>query len=171
MNANNAKPFQKFTGLFTGPYHPGIEVGYGWNWSEKKHHDWFQDIKLAYFYHRYVQHAIPLYTEGGYSYKVGKYLSAEATVGLGYLHSIPAVGIYKLNAEGEYKNHKGIGRPQANATAGIALSYNTNPGSPRPARIFICWQQRVQFPFVKSYVPLLPYNTILIGVKLFTKKI
>jgi hypothetical protein len=47
-----------------------------------------------------------------------------------------------------------------NAGAGFIL----DPASSRPMKIFASYQQRVQLPFVKSYVPLLPYNGLLIGL-------
>ena len=51
-NSHTAYPFASFSKLFSGPYHPGIELGYGFNWTNKKKHDWYQAFRLGYFYHR-----------------------------------------------------------------------------------------------------------------------
>ncbi len=165
----NAMPFGKFAGLFNEILHPGFELGYGKIISQKQKHEWFGELKLSYFYHRYVQHGIPVYLNGGYRHILVKRLSAETSLGLGYLHSIPATGKYKLNSDGEYENNKGIGRMQATASFGIGLNYSLT-SQPNSLRIFTIYQQRVQMPFVNSYVPLLPYNTFMIGASRSIKK-
>ena len=69
-NNHSAYPFSKLGSLFTKEYHPGFEAGYSFNWKTKPKHDWYQSFKAGYFYHRFVQHAIPLYTQLGYRYKL-----------------------------------------------------------------------------------------------------
>jgi len=169
-NAQNAMPFGKFSGLVTEVIHPGIEFGYGRTFAKKQNHEWFKEFKFSYFYHRYVQHGIPVYFNLGYKHRLFKMLSAETSLGLGYMHSVPATGKYKLNDDGEYKSNKGIGRMQATASFSIGLNYVVASTNPRPIRIFTLYQQRVQMPFVKSYVPLLPYNNLMIGVSRPIKK-
>ena len=164
FNAGNAMPFSNFTELVKGPFHPGIQVGAGFNWSTGKRHDWFQDFNLSFFHHRFVQHAIPMNTEFGYRYKFPKIFSLHSAVGAGYMHSIPATGVYKLEPGGSYKSSKGIGRAQANATFAVGLGIDVKKSADRQLKIFIDYKERLQFPFVKSYVPLLPYNNILIGI-------
>lgn len=168
-NTQNAMPFGKFSGLFAEILHPGFELGYGKIISQKQKHEWFGELKLSYFYHRYVQHGIPIYLNGGYRHILIERLSAETSLGLGYLHSIPATGKYKLNSDGEYENNKGIGRMQATASFGIGLNYALT-SQPNSLRIFTIYQQRVQMPFVKSYVPLLPYNSFMVGISKPVKK-
>ncbi|HUQ96047.1 MAG TPA: hypothetical protein VM010_00170, partial [Chitinophagaceae bacterium] len=68
-NHHAAYPFSSFARLFTTEFHPGFEVGYGFNWKAAPKHDWYQSVKVGYFYHRFVQQAIPLYTQLGYRYK------------------------------------------------------------------------------------------------------
>jgi hypothetical protein len=164
FNTENAKPFGMFTELIDGTYHPGIEAGYGNNFSIQEHHEWFVELKLAYFYHRYVQHGIPLYLNFGYRYRFNDHLSAETSIGAGYMQSIPATAKLRLNDDGEYVKNKGVGRAQAIATFSLGLGYTPNPFSSHPIRIFTAWQQRAQMPFVKSYVPVLPYNSFMMGV-------
>ena len=163
-NTQNAMPFGKLAGLFTGQLHPGIEAIYGENISSGKKHVWFLELRLSYFFHRYVQHAIPLYLNFGYRYKISEKFVAETSIGAGYMHSIPATAKLKLNENGEYENNKGIGRMQATASYSIGLGYTVQPKAAKTLTVFISYQQRVQTPFVKSYVPLLPYNSIMIGV-------
>ena len=165
FTTQTAMPFGKFAGLFTDQFHPGIEAGYGVNISVKEKHDWFTEFKIACFYHRFVQLGIPLYADLGYRYKFNDRFFAEASVGAGYMHSIPATAKLKLNDDGVYVNNKGIGRMQAMATFGLGLGYAINPSAKKPVTAFTIYQQRIQMQFVKSYVPMLPYNSFMIGMK------
>lgn len=162
-NAASAYPFSKFGNLVTKVSQPGIEASYGFNWKTKSRHDWYQQLKFGWLYHRFVQNAFVLYTNVGYRYKFSPHWSAHAAIGAGYLHSIPATAKLKLNNNGEYKNDKGIGRAQAMAVLNFSPVYIPHPMGARPLKIFITYQQLLQTPFVKSYVPILPYNSLLIG--------
>jgi len=162
-NSQTAMPFGKFSSLLLKDYHPGVEAGIGFNWKTKKKHDWFQEFKVGYFLHRFVQHGIPVYTNLGYRYKFSPKFSTEVLLGGGYLHSIPATAKLKLDENGEYYNNKGIGRMQAMVNFSARLSYNIQSGMNKPIRLFMQYQQQLQMPFVKSYVPLLPYNVFMIG--------
>ncbi len=164
MNTHTDLPFGKFTGLFYKAFHPGIEFSYGKNFSVKSKHDWYYDFRLAYFYHRFVQHGIPVYSNLGYRFKFNQSWSASAEAGAGYLHSIPASAKLRLNGDGVYEPDKGVGRMQVIACFGIGAGYRFAPSSPAPLKLFIHYQQRLQMPFVKSYVPILPYNSFLIGI-------
>lgn len=163
LNTQTDLPFSKFAGMFYKAFHPGIEFTYGKNFSIKQRHDWYYDFRLAYFYHRFVQHGLPVYSNLGYRYKFKKSFSVSAEAGAGYLHSIPATAKLHLDNNGEYVNDKGIGRAQANVCFGIGAGYLIHPASPTSLKLFINYQQRLQLPFVKSYVPILPYNSFLIG--------
>ncbi len=169
MNAATAKPFTQFGSLVTDIQHPGVELGYSCNWKTKNKHDWYQEIKLAYFYHRFVQHAIPLYTDFGYRYKFSQRWAVQTAIGAGYMHSIPTTAQLKLQGNGEYKNGKGVGRMQAIGVFNIGVSHIFNPASAKPINVFLTWQQMLQMPFIKAYVPVLPYNNLLIGISISLK--
>ena len=165
-NHNTAKPFSKFSSLFGGVVHPGLRISYGFNWQTKPKHDWVQQFHGGYFYHRFVQHAIPLYTDLGYRYKFSKSFSAMAAIGAGYMHSVPATAVLESNAEGEYRNAKGIGRAQAIASFTVEARYHFHSIKSRPIGVFINYQQQIQAPFINSYVPILPYNGVALGMSI-----
>lgn len=165
-NQHSAYPFSAFANLFTKEFHPGIEAGYSFNWKTAARHDWYQAIKLGYFYHRFVQHAIPLYTQYGYRYKLQQHFGFSAALGAGYLHSIPATAVLKLQEDGTYKKAKGIGRGQALLNFTLGALYQLHNGHQNAPAVFIEYGQEIQTPFIKSYVPLLPYNHIAVGVSL-----
>ena len=164
---HTAFPFGSFSKLVTEDLHPGFEIGTGFNWSNKTKHDWFQTIQFGYSYHRFIQHSLALYSEGGYRYKFQKSFFAEAKIGAGYLHAIPVGKIFKLQNDGNYEKKVNIGRPQAL----IALSLGIHKRiSPSGKAVFLQYQQRLQLPFIKSYVPLLPTNMLMVGVKIPCKQ-
>ena len=170
-NTQNAMPFGKFSGLFDGVVHPGVELGYGKNVWKRSKHFWSLEFKFGLFYQRYVQYGIPLYLDFGYNHNIAGGVSLKTSVGAGYMHSIPATDKFKLNNDGEYKNNKGIGRMQAIATFGLGLEYRFKSTASSQVVIFTNYQQRIQFPFVKSYVPFLPYNSFMVGIHLPVKKL
>jgi hypothetical protein len=164
---HTAFPFGSFAKLFTEDFHPGFEVGTGFNWRTKPKHDWFQAFVFGYSYHRFVQHSLALYSEAGYRYKFLNTFSTEAKLGVGYLHAISTGKVFKLREDGNYKKKTNLGRPQA--MAGFSLGAGKKV-APSGLSVFIEYQQRVQFPFIKSYVPLLPSNIGMAGVKIPLKK-
>jgi hypothetical protein len=159
-----ATPFGKFAGLLSGPLHPGIDFGAEVTWRKGARFSLFQSGHAGYFYHRFVQHGILLYTQPGLRYGLPKSFYAEVALMAGYQHSIPATGVYKRNDQGEYEGGKGIGRPQGMFGLSLGLGWIARPAAKAPLRMFIRYKQRLQTPFVRSYVPLLPYNVLEIGI-------
>lgn len=159
-NAITALPFIGAPQLFYTNYHPYTTVGARLVWKEKGKHAWEQSFSLGYIYHRFVQHSIPLLTETIYRYDFNRAFSMRAHLGVGYLHSIPATARFELNDQGEYEKIKNLGRAQAGLKFSISASYALDSD----------WQLSLnygvlgQMPFVKSYVPLLPYNSIQLGI-------
>jgi hypothetical protein len=168
---NNASsyPFQYMAGYFENPLHPGFELGYGKTSGRKKHHEWFGELKLGYFYHQFVQHGIPIYFNGGYRYHFSHRFSMDAAIGAGYLHSIATTDVLKLE-DGEYVNAKGIGRPQIMVAVTFGAGYNVKMDKTDSLRIFLQYQARAQLPFNDDYVPILPYNQIALGFSIPIKK-
>jgi hypothetical protein len=82
------------------------------------------------------------------------------------MHSITAAAVLKRNDQGEYDNAKGIGRAQAIVNFAIGANYQIALQSNNPITLSLQYQQRIQTPFVRSYVPLLPYNSLQIGISL-----
>ena len=106
FNTQPDMPFGKFTGMFSDALHPGIEFMYGKNFSSHKKHDWFYEYQLAYFFHRYVQHGIPLYANFGYRYHFSKSFAAETSFGAGFMESVPDAQIFTLSSDGSYEKKK-----------------------------------------------------------------
>jgi len=165
FTTQNALPFHKAAGLFKETVHPGVEIALGKTVSAKANHEWYVEMKAAYFYHRFVQHGLPVYLNAGYRSKIRTRIALAVSLGAGYMHAVPATSQLKLDRNGIYKNGKGIGRLQAIAAMGAGMQYCLNHTANKPVYAFINYQQMLQFPFVKSYVPLLPYTSFIMGIR------
>lgn len=159
-NAVTAMPFIGAPQLFYTNYHPFTTMGARLVWKEKGKHAWEQSFNLGYIYHRFVQHSIPLFTETIYRYDFNKSFSMRAHLGVGYLHSIPATDRFELNDQGEYDKIRNLGRAQASIKFSISAAYVIA----QDIQLTLNYGVLGQLPFVKSYVPLLPYNTIQLGI-------
>ena len=100
----------------------------------------------------------------GYRYKLQQHLGFSAALGAGYLHSIPATAVLKLQEDGTYKKAKGMGRGQALLNFSLGVQYQIARNGKNAPAIFIEYGQEIQTPFIISYVPLLPYNHMALGV-------
>lgn len=159
-NAVTALPFIGAPQLFYTNYHPFTTLGARLVWKEKGKHAWEQSFNLGYIYHRFVQHSIPLFTETIYRYDFNKSFRMRAHLGLGYLHSIPDTERFELNDQGEYEKISNLGRSQAGVKFSISAAYALT----QELQLSLNYGVLGQLPFVKSYVPLLPYNTIQLGI-------
>ncbi len=148
-----ALPVSKLAGLFVAPVHFKGSVGLAYQWNKNNTHQLLQNASMGFGYHRFVQCIVPLNTECGYRYQSAKKLFFNIFVGGGYLHSIPLNTRYVLN-NGVYEKTNKLGKPQGmvNARMGIGFLFKEN------AFIEISYENLLQTPFIKSYVPLLPYN-------------
>ena len=152
-----------FLKLFTGNYHPGAEVSTGFDWKTKTRHDWIQSFSLGYSYHRWVQHSIVLYTELGYRYKFPAGFSFETRLGGGYMRAILATETFSDGVE-DGKQYSKITSGRSQGIATLSFGINKKIKKPFDCMFFLHYQQRIQTPFIQSYVPLLPYNIIKTGV-------
>lgn len=159
-NAVTALPFVGAPQLFYTNYHPFTTLGARLVWKEKGKHAWEQSFNLGYIYHRFVQHSIPLFTETIYRYDFNNSFSMRTHLGVGYLHSIPDTERFELNDQGEYEKIRNPGRAQLGVKFSISAAYALN----RHLRLSLNYGVLGQLPFVKSYVPLLPYNSIQLGI-------
>lgn len=153
-------PGSGVAGVLNFPVHPGFTAGTAFTYHQAGRHELFQTVKAGYFYHRQAQHAVMLFSEGGYRTTAENGFYVQTLLGGGYLHSIPDVQSFELNSEGEYVSKGRFGRPQGMAGLTLGFGYQLNQTKNKPFRIGLNYQFWFQFPFVAGYVPVLP-NTAL----------
>lgn len=151
--------------VFSVPVHPGIEVAAEHTWHKGNKSELFQTAALGYYYHRFSQHGIRLYSEFGWRYKGSCRLGFEARLGAGYLHAIPDVQVFKLNDDGVYEKASKFGRPEfILPSVALALNYDLKKDDPRSPKFQLGYQLWMMMPFVKNYVPVLPNSALHLGV-------
>ncbi len=162
---NNATmlPPASLTATFNQPIHPGLTAAYEFGWAETAKHKWFQNAGISYMYHRFVYQAILLNTQAGYRWKLKKF-SAEGYLQAGYMHAFLLTDRAVLQSDGTYKEKKGFGKPQFIAGSGLGCGYNFGDEK-RIRRVFLNYDIRLQMPFVKSYVTLLPNGSLSLGMQ------
>lgn len=165
FNNGTLLPGRGVAGVVTLPVHPGLDIAAEHVWRERDRSQIFQTAVLGYYYHRFSQHGIQLYTELGWRLRGNCRFEGEIRLGAGYLHAIPDVQIFKLNDEGEYEKAARFGRPEF-IVPSIALGFNyrLKKEDPMSPKIQLGYQLWMMMPFVKNYVPVLPNSSLHLGV-------
>lgn len=160
---NNATmlPPASLTATFNQPIHFGVTTSYEFGWKDGPKHKWFQNAGISYIYHRFVYQSILLNSQCGYRWKVNKF-SAEFYLQAGYMHAFYLTDRAVKQSDGSYVARKGAGKPQFVFGAGLGVGYDFGKED-RIRRLFLSYDIRMQIPFVKSYVPLLPNGALGIG--------
>jgi hypothetical protein len=161
-NSHAAKPFGSLSSMFYKDFHPGLDIGYRSVLKNKKKHQWFLEGRASYMFHRWVQHNIALYADAGYRYAITSSWSAEIQLGGGYQLSIPDSKLFTITESEGVKKKKNFGRSQVIGVLGLGIGKALSSSS--GTRVFMEYQQKIQAPFIKEYVPILPYNNLLLGI-------
>lgn len=180
---NNATllPPESLIAPFKGPLHPGIALTYEFGWKETIKNPvfqnvdtyalggrrvftgkWFQNIGLSWYNHKYVNHAFVLSTQAGYRLYIKKF-SAEVSIHAGFMEAMLYTEKFKRK-DGMWKATFNPGRAYFIGGAGIGLGYDAG-FKYNTRRLFINYDFRVQTPFVKSYVPVLPNGILSLGIQ------
>lgn len=148
--------------------HPGFTIGASFRYNTSPKHQWGQTVKTGFFYHRYVQGAIQLYSEVAYRYELKNGLGFDLMGGAGYVHSIPDTEILELNSDGEYVRKPNYGKPEFMGSIAAGAGYTFNGSSHKrpahPVRVFTYYQFWLQTPFINQYVPVLPSTALHVGI-------
>ena len=156
-------------GIWSRDFHPGIRLGTRYYYKDTPKSQWFQAVYFSYFYHANAQHGIQFYTDFGYRYKILPTLSAEGSLGFGYLRSIPDMDIF-IFKNSTYELLKPKGRNQWMGTSSLKIAYDVESQLPIPLEVYLAYQFWVQSPFVNKYVPVLPNNSVHLGVIYYWNK-
>lgn len=159
-NIQTGMPFSTFDAMFSQVFRPYIELGYSRKIKNFQKSTLWLDAQLGYFNHRFVQQALPLHLHLRYQYPIAKSTNLRASLGGGYTHAFPFEGRYRTDAAGEYAPVGGLGRAQA----GFGLMVGASQMLTRKLELSLEYRVLFQTPFVKSYVPLLPFEMLQLGL-------
>lgn len=167
---NNATmlPPASLTAVVNQPLHPGILLGAEFGWKENSKGKWFQNANLGYIYHHLANQSFLLFTQSGYRKYIGKF-SLEGSLQAGYMHCFSLVDRIVMGDDRKYKESKGIGKPQFIFGAGAGIGYRFDQDK-MIKRVFLAYDVRMQLPFVKSYVTMLPNGALSLGCQFTISK-
>ncbi len=149
--------------IFTN-LHPGLVVGTAFRYNQNTQNQLSQTVKVGYLYHRFVHHAVQLYSELEYKRMLKQKFNITGALGAGYVHLFSATEVFRRNDQGDYEAKPKWGRPQAMGSLALGLGYQVNQGTEKPIEIFARYQFLVQAPFVRQYVPVLPNTALHLGL-------
>jgi len=160
-------PVLEYQQLFYSQFHPGLDCFKSWKLNKNEKSIVEVQANAGFFYHRFVQTVIRIYPSVSYSRKIGKRFYLGAGLGAGYAMAFVGNDVFKLNAEGVYEKKSSLkGRSQYIVNFEIKGSYNIKKDEPDGKKIFFAFKTFVQGTFVPGYVPVLPVNSLFVGISI-----
>lgn len=159
-NIGATLPVTGIGSLLTDVYRPYLEIGHGWALRQREQHSFWLDVNLGYFNHQFIQQALPLMVSFQYNFHFNQKISAFSALNAGYIHAFPHEGRFVLNDQGAYEKKRSLGRPQAGFGISLGGNYKLNDR----LSALLSYNVLMQAPFVNTYVPLLPYGILQVGV-------
>ncbi|MFH2141751.1 MAG: hypothetical protein ABIJ97_04970 [Bacteroidota bacterium] len=160
-------PVTTYSKLFYSQFHPGME-GYlskKLNQSEKNHI--IVKGNLGFYYHRFIQTSIWIYPSINYERSVTKRFLIGAGLGFGYAYSIEDGDVFILNDDSIYEKKSVIsGRSQFIGQLELGGSYSLIKERTYGLKLHISLKSYLQGIYVKNYVPIIPINSLLIGLSI-----
>lgn len=162
-NNNTSFPVLGYPKLFYSQFHPGIDLYHEWKMNKSKKSQLWYSFNIGGFYHRFIQTTVKLFPKIEYKYFLNDKVNLQIGLGGGYLHSFDNVKIMKLNSDGVYETQSTFkGRAQFMITLDWGLGYKLK----NDFQLLMLFRTIMQGPFIKSYVPLVPYNSFAIGLNI-----
>lgn len=151
--------------VFYSQFHPAVDAFYAKNFSEKGRRRWAFDGSAGFLNHRFFQNAIRINTAINFERDIISKLKFYCGSGFGYWHSFYRYEIFKLDEKtGNYSIISGWkGRPQFSIHLALGGIYALKENS--PWSFIIEYRIWVHGIFANSYVPVVPYNSMAIGMQ------
>lgn len=155
-----------FSPLVTQPFHPGLALSTEFDYNRfAKSHRIFQTVGLSYYYHRYLNQAISLYSEFGYEFRISG-IAFSSLVGVGYMRSYPTSTEFSLD-NGHYKAKASTGVGHFIPSFSLESGYYLKPKEKYSTKLFLRYQAWVQYPFSRGFIDIMPHSNLHLGVKFF----
>lgn len=164
FNEATTMPFSQF---FTAPVHPGLALSTEFNYSKSpKRSRLFQTLGTNYYYHKYLNQAVTVFSELGYEYRFKPGVELSALLGAGYMHSFRTATEYEFK-NGSYTTAKNTGVGRITPTFSLETGYYLFPKETNSPKIFVRYQTWIEYPFSPGFIDLMPHSNLHLGVKFF----
>ncbi len=157
-------PFTTYLQLFYSQFHPGIEVFRSWKLNKSEKNQVYWAVNAGGYYHRFVQTAVRIYPSIDYRRFFGSRFSANIGMGAGYSLAFENMETFELRDDGTYKKKTLVARSQYLVEIGLGFNYALKKEDTEGLRLSLQFKTFIQGPFVSGYVPMLPVNSVMLGV-------
>lgn len=160
-NEATAIPYTRFV---TTPFHPTLQVGTEYFYSNGAHHDFYQTVNAGYIFHHYLYQGIYLNTGLGYDYIFPFGLKLKSNFELGYLHTFSTQDEYQLK-NGDYVQGTDWGNARLMPVLSIGLGYVIKNKNICSSEIFMLYKSWVEYPYSPGFIPAMTHTNLEIGYK------
>jgi len=151
--------------LFYSQFHPGLDASLNWKKNISEKHQLWLSANAGIFYHRFIQTGLRIYPAFEYKYFLTQAFNFNIGLGAGYLHSVQDYEVFKKAPNGGYTAQTiWSSRPQFLAVIKMGCGYKLNKDNIKSPSLIAQLHTNLQGPFVNSYVPVLPVNSLHIGI-------
>jgi len=143
---------------------PGLDYQFNQKLNESVKNQWYVNYQGGFIYHRFVQTLVSFSGNMMYQTPMGSRFSFNAGLGAGFGAAFTNEAVAKLNQNGEYDVRSPL-MPRMQYVlrfqTGILYALDTNPES---IKLSLQLRTMMQGVFVNNYVPLLPINSVMVGI-------
>lgn len=166
-NNVTSMPVTTYPQLFYSQFHPGMEFTAEEYLNKNEKNRLFLKGNLGFYYHRFIQTSVWIYPSVNYRRTLNNRLTLGTGLGFGYAVSFEDGDVFTLNDDGVYKKKSFLaGRSQFIGQFELGASYLVNKENPEGLRIHLSLKSYLQGTYVKNYVPLVPINSLQVGISL-----
>ena len=171
-NNTTGLPVIAYPDLFYTQFHPGIEATYGWQINKNPKNKLYVNGNLGYYYHQFVQSLVKVYPTMSYERTLSERFNLNVGLGAGYGLSFEGKNAFALQDDGTYDNKPFMGaRSQYVIAFELGAVYSLSNQNMNSPQLILQFKSFMQGTYVKSYVPLLPLNSLNIGIRFPLKNI
>lgn len=171
FNHSVSTPFQR---IINKRLHPGLMAGIELRYRQTHRSKFFQTFNTGFFYNQFNGTGIMVTTDAGYRYNTKFRLSADVSLGLGYLRMYHPAAIYELDQSGTYRRTKDKGQSSALYSFAVGTGYTLRTGRFFTLTPFIRYQYSLQSPygnpdFIDRDIKVFPHAALHIGSRIQLK--
>jgi hypothetical protein len=146
-------------------FHPGLDLFSGVQLNSHTKHQLWVHGNLGAYYHRFFQTGIRLHGSLDYRHAFLSGFSLDAGIMAGYMQSFTWYDVFTMNDDGVYEKISTFrGRPQFLGGFRIGASHPLMPERLNGFAIHLDLRTYLQAPFAGAYIPIIPTNTLMIGI-------
>ena len=165
----NASVGIPFTSFFNLPFYPMVSTGTEFYYKQKDHLDFYQSVRLNYYFVKYSTSGVVLNSEAGFRCKLNFGLFADAGLGVGYAHLFRPNAVFKQKNNGEYEQVTDWGTPRLQADFFLSAGYDLSKKSKILLSLYVKYGNFIDI-FYTPDIPVLPHNIFQIGARYYLSK-